>query len=301
MTPVGLRIDVDTFRGTRDGVPRLLELLAARGIVATFFFTVGPDNMGRHLWRMLDPVFLVKMLRSRAASLYGWDILLAGTCWPGRRIARNLGHVMRDADAAGHEIGFHAWDHHHWQCAVERMPPDRIRRDIEQGVQALAEVLGRQPTCSAVAGWRVTERVLEIKETFGFRYNSDCRGQSLFRPLVEGRLLAPQIPTTLPTFDELVGRDGVTRENYNTRMLEGIRPGQLNVLTVHAEVEGIGCAEMFEAFLQLAEKRDVRFIPLGELLEPGASLPTDTLAQGTVAGRAGAVGWQRSALDAGQG
>lgn len=296
MTRVGLRIDVDTFRGTREGVPRLLELLSKHGVRATFFVTTGPDNMGRHLWRLANPAFLVKMLRSRAASLYGWDILLAGTFWPGRRIAAALGAVIRAAAEAGHEVGLHAWDHHHWQTQIDRMSRERIREDLERGFEALAGVLGRAPQCSAVAGWRVTEAVLEIKETFGFRYNSDCRGRRMFRPLVAGKALTPQIPVTLPTYDELIGRDGVTSLSYNERLLALIVPDAFNVLTVHAEVEGIACADMFSQFLAAAEARGISFAPLGELLAAEDDLPTDRLAQAPIAGRAGLVGWQASAL-----
>jgi len=292
---VGLRVDVDTFRGTRDGVPRLLKLLNKHNIKATFFFSVGPDNMGRHLWRLLKPAFLIKMLRSNAASLYGWDILLRGTFWPGPQIARKLAAIIRDTEDAGHEVGLHAWDHHRWQKHMHSMSADQLHDDIQAGVETLSAILKQPPRCSAVAGWKANPQVLVEKNQFDFVYNSDCRGKSIFRPVIDGIECAPQIPVTLLTYDEVIGQNGITADNYNDYMLNMIKPNQLNVLTIHAEVEGIACADMFDAFLQKAKHRNIHFVPMIELLpEDISTLPTDSVKTAPLPGREGWVCWQAS-------
>ena len=184
MIPVGLRIDVDTLRGTRIGVPNLLVLLARYGIRATFFFSVGPDNMGRHLVRLLRPAFLVKMIRTGAPRLYGWDILLRGTLGPGPVIGRRRPGPIAAAAKAGHEIGLHAWDHYRWQRYVEHMGRRALHQEIQQGFDLLAGILGRSPDCFAAPAWRVTREALLVLDRFAFGFQSDCRGYSLFQPQV---------------------------------------------------------------------------------------------------------------------
>ncbi|RMG41963.1 MAG: 4-deoxy-4-formamido-L-arabinose-phosphoundecaprenol deformylase [Candidatus Dadabacteria bacterium] len=294
----GLRIDVDTYRGTLEGVPRLLEILDKYNIKASFFFSVGPDNMGRHLWRLIRPKFLSKMLRSRAASLYGWDILFKGTLWPGPEIGRKLAYIIHDTALAGHEIGFHAWDHHAWQMKIEQMPADEIKRQIKSGVNLLKEITGKYPVASASPGWRTTEKVLTEKEKFDFSYNSDCRGDRVFYPLVKGELLkTPQVPVTLPTYDEVIGANGVTEKNYNDFILSKIVPDNLNVYTIHAEVEGIACAQMFSDLIVKAQDRGIGFVPLSILIPPEGSIPAAEISLKTFPGREGTLAVQQNLIE----
>ncbi|MDF7799470.1 4-deoxy-4-formamido-L-arabinose-phosphoundecaprenol deformylase [Pontiellaceae bacterium B1224] len=293
---LGLRIDVDTYRGTRLGVPGLCDVLAKHGVKGSFFFSVGPDNMGRHLWRLLKPAFLIKMLRSNAASLYGWDILQRGTFFPGPIIGKKWATEIKRAADEGHEIGLHAWDHHAWQAKIDKMSADDIFQHLEKGVKLLTEICGKAPTCSATPGWKTTDEVLLQKERFPFQYNSDCRGSSLFMPTVNGRRLKqPQVPVNIPTYDEIIGRDGITNDNFNEHILSLIKPDQLNILTIHAEVEGIVCSDLFDDFLTKAAERDIEIVPCGTLFQSLEDLPTDAIVQRDLPGREGWIGAQESA------
>ena len=69
---IGLKVDVDTLRGTREGVPRLAALFKKLGVDATFYFSVGPDHTGRaHAPRVSQGLCAERSRAPRCSSTTG--------------------------------------------------------------------------------------------------------------------------------------------------------------------------------------------------------------------------------------
>ncbi len=289
MPELGLRVDVCNRRALEEGVPAVLALLADAGVRATFFVTFGPDRSGLALGRIFQPGFLAKMLRTRALRLYGFKTLLYGTLLPAPLVGEAFPERLRAIAAAGHEVGVHGWDHAGWQRDVERLSTGELERRQEQAAGAFADVLGHRPLASAAPGWRCSPQSLRVSAQLGLRYASDCRGAQPFYPRVDGETLdLLQVPTTLPTSDELIGH--VAPERLAAHYLERIAPARREVLAVHAEAEGLLYAAWLRTFLARAPGAGIRICTLAEIAEQcRAHAEARDVVQRTLPGRAGTV------------
>lgn len=238
---IALKIDVDTYRGTREGVPRLVEVLKRFNAQATFFFSLGPDHTGRAIKRVFRPGFMKKVSRTSVLEHYGLKTLLYGTLLPGPDIGRNCADIMRSVRDAGFEVGIHCYDHIRWQDHVAGKDAKWTQREMQRAVNRFTEIFGEPPKAHAAAGWQTNRYALRQTQRLGFDYSSDTRGNTPFLPTWDAEIIAcPQLPTTLPTLDELVGRDGITVDNVAQHLLNiTAQPNDSgHVYTLHAELEG---------------------------------------------------------------
>src|ERR1043166_5849604 len=122
---LAIKIDVDTERGTRLGVPAMLQLFAELDIRTTFLFSLGPDNTGRAIKRIFRPGFFKKAARTSVVSVYGIRTLMNGVLLPGPHVGRRHESIMRAARESGHEVGIHCYDHIRWQDGLATRSEER--------------------------------------------------------------------------------------------------------------------------------------------------------------------------------
>jgi len=290
---LALKIDVDTLRGTREGVPTLVEMLRRHDVTATFLFSLGPDHTGRAIKRVFRPGFVGKVRRTSVVRHYGVRTLMYGTLLPGPDIGKRAADVMQGVRDAGHETGIHCWDHIRWQDGVAGADERWTEAEMQRACERYTDIFREAPRTHGAAGWQMNVHALRLTQRLGFDYCSDGRGTHPHLPVFNAEpIRCPQFPTTLPTLDEMVGLDGVTEGNVAAHLLERTRDlSASQVFTLHAELEGMRLSTQFEQLVLGWKAQGWTIGPvraLYESVEPMA-LPRCTTGPGTVEGRTGTL------------
>jgi len=264
MKTIVMKVDVDTYRGTREGVRPLMDLFKKYDCEATFLWSLGPDHTGWALRRVFRPGFFKKVQRTSVVSHYGLKTLMYGVLLPAPNIGETCGDQMRECEAAGFEMGIHSYDHVYWQDNVRNRGAEWTLDQLDNATQAFRDVFGYDSNTHGAAGWQMNATAFEWLERFD--YASDTRGTEPFFPILKndrvGKCL--QVPTTLPTMDELLGLDGINEENIHQALLNRTEADTAwgHVYTLHAELEGMKLLPAFEKFIIGLKSQGYRFMSM---------------------------------------
>ncbi|MDR1841811.1 MAG: 4-deoxy-4-formamido-L-arabinose-phosphoundecaprenol deformylase [Holophagales bacterium] len=292
MKTLSLRVDVDTLEGSLKGIPQLLRMLDRHQMQASFYFSLGPDNSGKAIRRIFRKGFLSKMRRTGAGKLYGLKTMLYGTLLPAPVIHTRAMAEMRAVKAAGHEVGIHAWDHVQYHDLLDKKSREWLSSWFARAHDAFETVFSIRARGAVSPAWRCNDSTLEIQEQYQLEYAGDCRGLDAFYPIVKAKALSTlQVPTTLPTMDELLGCNGMGPEDVNRRILNLIRDDALNVYALHTEAEGGALKDSFAAFLQSLIENKIRVRTLADWAPElvAANPPSRIITRREIEGRAGWV------------
>jgi undecaprenyl phosphate-alpha-L-ara4FN deformylase len=279
MPDLALKVDVDTFRGMKEGVPAIAEILADYGLKASFFISFGPDRSGLAMLQLLRPSFLKKMIRTNAPGLYGWKTALYGTLLRAPMIGIDFPEITQGLIKAGHEVACHAWDHRLWQDWLFLMSRNSIEAWFAKMVGAYFQIMGSLPKAFGAPSWVMNNKSLKVAATYNLSYLSCTRAPE---PFVFAENSMIEVPSNMPCIEE-VGADGVMAAIKDKA--EGIVP---QVLPIHAEVEGMMFQGQFRKMLDLALSLGYR-ICLVQDIATGLDkdkLPVRPLNMGLIPGRA---------------
>ncbi len=289
---IGFKVDVDTFEGMKHGVPRLIDLFRKHAIQASFFVPMGKDHTGRTIKRVFTRRgFISKAQRVGVLETYGVKTLMRGLLLPGPEIAKAHQGLLLRIRQEGHELGIHGLDHVYWHDHIKHLDRPRTDAILTEAVGVYEKLVGERPLSFAAPGWMINGHAFAFFDDRGFFYTSDTRGESPFFPRLDGRTFKIlQIPSTLPTLDEMVGLEGTDQATLARFFTASLTPG-INIISIHTELEGNRWTSFLSSFIEHSLDRGYRCKRLvdiaREVKEQG--LPVCDCVYGTVRGRAGEV------------
>ena len=254
---VVLRVGVHSVRGLREGIPNLMRLFHEYQVRASFFFPLGIEDSGR------SPAYAWRRVRRD-----GWQAMLRGTLLPAPDLSRGAANLISQARENGHEVGVFGMSPRIW-ASLGYLDEGRIAAECQALWDAALRHFGEDTVPLAVPGWQTAPALLRDLSKRYCSYTAMTRGKFPYRPVLQGqRTDVIEIPTTLPTADELLKMPDVNDDNVHEFLYaesQRVRPAG-HVYAASAEREGIDLYPLMEKMLVMWRGQDSVGRVLGDLL-----------------------------------
>ena len=180
-----LRVDLESDKGIKEGVPKLLELLKKHKIKASFYISMGGESNFLEILKYRN-----KLKTSGERKIKVWKLKdkLRMIFFPKDFVKENK-EILRKIINEGHELGLHGWKHREWTRGFEKI---NIENTINKSIKKYKKVFNKNPISFASPGFNVNNNVLKILEQNNIKFISDFPGE---KPKNYGKL--KNIPITI--------------------------------------------------------------------------------------------------------
>jgi hypothetical protein len=205
--------------------------------------------------------------------------------------------LMAEARANGHEVGLFGLSPLYWSRRLAYADKAWTVQQCKNLWSTYLELGGLAPSALASPCWQVNPYLLGELSAECYQYSSLTRGKLPYLPVLQGeRSVVPEIPTTLPTVDELLHHPGVSLDNVHEYLYAESRhllPAG-HVYAASAEREGIELLGLMEKLLVMWKGQHGSVRALGDVLKEIdlATLPHHLVGWGELKGCASAVAMQ---------
>lgn len=162
-----LRIDLESDKGIREGLPKILDLLKKYNLKASFYLTIGGES---GIYNILK--YRKKLPKREGLKIFSIFEKIRIILFPKDFVKENRKILMRIL-SEGHELGLHGWKHRKWSRGLEGI---NINEDISKSIIKFKKIFDKNPISFAAPAFQTNKKVLQVLENNKIKVISDLQG-----------------------------------------------------------------------------------------------------------------------------
>ena len=246
-----LRIDLESDKGIKEGVPKLLDLLKKYNIKTSFYLSMGGES---NVLEVLKYRNKLKSSSERKIKLWSLKDKLRMGFFPKDFVKENK-KILKRILNEGHELGLHGWKHREWTRGLKKI---NLKNTISKSIKKYKSIFNETSISFACPGFNVNNKVLEVLEKNNIKFISDFSGN---KPKKYGKI--KNIPITIqgknkmPIIEYLVSI-GKKDEEILEIMKKEIMKKELASFYIHGMFEARFKLKILEEIFKFIKKNKIK-------------------------------------------